>query len=97
MNLLYQQVTENQIYLLFVYTYILYQPTQKRIHDSILPRLCNILVGFFFIETDRKHYKGYKILIQYTFAYIVNRIQYIYIYKCISVYKSVYLDGNENR
>ena len=51
----------------------------------------------FLIETDRKHYKGYKILIQYTFAYIVNRIQYIYIYKCISVYKSVYLDGNENR
>lgn len=46
MNLLYQQETENQIYLLFVYTYILYQPTQKRIHDSILPRLCNILVGF---------------------------------------------------
>ena len=51
----------------------------------------------FLIETDRKHYKGYKILIQYTFAYIVNRIQYINIYKCISVYKSVYLDGNENR
>ena len=33
----------------------------------------------FLIETDRKHYKGYKILIQYTFAYIVNRIQYTYL------------------
>ena len=33
----------------------------------------------FLIETDREHYKGYKILIQYTFAYIVNGIQYIYL------------------
>lgn len=78
MNLLYQQETESQLtYYLFTHIYCI-NPLKN---EFMIQFFRDFVISWwvFLIETDRKHYKGYKILIQYTFAYIVNRIQYTYL------------------